>query len=393
MFNDIVNVCLDDSQLTDHPQIPPILDMADHLLSVDTFTDVRADEQVDNDPVGTVSQIVTSFLHAVVYKMGKKHDLEFLLIPCGSAHVGNKVDKFDEMDFILVWNVGEVTIQSTGHDHIYDVTYSAKHPYLLHNDLKEFLFRAVAGIIQRLRGNLKVLSVSIDGVMPHRKSPGIYMQIAWSCVRGHTHDVSIDLTPVIILPGKRLGDIWTWNIPQAKAMEYSSAFTDILNRLQDAPVALVPYKGTLVPDEDSETVTSQWRLSMNVCDWKLFRMLDEISPNIRKAYRLLKVIRNEVCPREFKSRKLQYDFIFNLDHRYFLKESQLVSSHVLESIILEEVERCPENRYWIGRVFFKETCVLFVFYREKPLQIYTYRKLSRNTSNRYIRQSYQSCVV
>ena len=95
-------------------------------------------------------------------------------------------------------------------------------------------------------------------------------------------------------------------------------------------------------------VTSQWRLSMNVCDWKLFQMLDDISPNIRKAYRLLKIIRNEVFPREFKSRKLRSSFYFLMEQKYFLKESQVVSSHVLENIVLGEVERHPAHIYWAG---------------------------------------------
>ena len=91
------------------------------------------------------------------------------------------------MDFILLWNVGDVSITPAGHDHVFEVTYSAKHPELLSYDLKQLLFRGVRDIVQRIRGSLILSSVTIDGVMPHRKSPGIYMHVSWTCFQGsHT---------------------------------------------------------------------------------------------------------------------------------------------------------------------------------------------------------------
>ena len=67
IFANVGRVCLDGPNVNESPEIPQVLDLPDHLLYVDKRSHVRANDKIGNDPVGTISQLITSFLHSIVY--------------------------------------------------------------------------------------------------------------------------------------------------------------------------------------------------------------------------------------------------------------------------------------------------------------------------------------
>ena len=83
-----------------------------------------------------------------------------------------------------------------------------------------------------------------------------------------------------------------------------STYGAIIDTLKSAPVSLIPWRGKIEPDASGRYVTTQWRVSLNVCDWKIFQLLDAKSPNVRKVYRLLKTIRDRICPSEIHLKKI-----------------------------------------------------------------------------------------
>ena len=105
--------------------------------------------------------------------------MDFTLLPCGSVHVGNKVNNFDELDFMLIWNVGVLEAKAEGQNHLFKVTHTVPNTSLREANIQEVMFRKVRGLVDRIKGSLARFHVTIDAVVPHRRSPGIYMCLSW----------------------------------------------------------------------------------------------------------------------------------------------------------------------------------------------------------------------
>ena len=368
MFANVTSICLN---MPRQPKFGPINDMPRHLLSVDKYLHIQTDSAKAADPVKAITDIIVRFVHAITIEVRKRYNLDLLLIPCGSVHIGNKVNTFDELDFILKWNIECEEDRESRSGETFKFTHPAPHPKLRKKSLNEILIDVVKDIVIGVNGSLRKFHVEIEAVEPHEKSPGIYMLLIWTCHNNHAHRIAIDLTPSILLTELQLGDVWkrSHEIMTGGGSEYDR----VLNELKQAPVSLVPMRGTIQSNPDG-TVTTKWPLSLNICDWKIFKMLDGISPNIRVVYRLLKIIRDRICPREYKRAKIQI-----LEHRreslvpksvpvpsgeqprnilqgqtldrkhitnINLKDSQIISSYILENILLSEVEKHSSSEEW-----------------------------------------------
>ena len=134
--------------------------------------------------------------------------------------------------------------------------------------------------------------VYVRTCFPYPVAPAVCTVFAWQCVAGHRHDLSVDLTPSILWDGKHLKDVVT--IPSFFSVE---PFKRIKNKVELLTPILV-----LSPTQHSAStspnlnVISNWRVSFSCTKDNIWGLLDDISTNIRRIFRYMKVVRNLLYP-------------------------------------------------------------------------------------------------
>ena len=278
----------------------------------------------------TIERLLKTFLNLLCGK-----NVIWRLKPCGSFYLGNKIEEFDEVDYLAVLQSLDIRIGQVETNLEYDVTIPMAHLHGLGLHLKEYITEALKMYLKdEIRPeNPANGKVFFRTTHPHTHGPGVCAQMAWMCPRGHTHDVGVDLSPTVQLEGLTLGDVW-----MAPAHFSKSPFFSIKQDLLDLPVYLV--SSTRTPESTNEgNVTSKWKITYNNTKPLMFSCLDRTSFNIRRVFHLIKYIK------QFLPRKLGFT-LETEDIQGSWKHGSLISSYVLYNILLQEVLLHPTPANW-----------------------------------------------
>ena len=153
---------------------------------------------------------------------------------------------------------------------------------------------------------------------------------------GHRHDLSVNLTPSIVWDGKHLKDVVT--IPSFFSVE---PFKRIKNKVELLTPILV-----LSPTQHSASISpnlnviSNWRVSFSCTKDNIWGLLDDISTNIRRVFRYMKVVRNLLYPYyvKYQPNCKKTEGVW--------QGGQLVSSWTLFNMLLQKVKQNPKSGDW-----------------------------------------------
>ena len=339
-------------------------DINSQLLAID---DILSTVERDKSTEALVT-IVSQFLTAILRLLRKDHHLNFTLLPCGSVYVGNKVGPLDEIDFILRWNIPEKHVAreqdvwrsvfayfNDGFTGVrpddYKVSYSQNPhcPHLSTYSLRDLVYKYLKQYTKELRDTFRESHVLVEACYSYHKGPAMCLKLAWDCNHGNNQTLSVDMTPMLVLSDRCVTEMFV-DIPEyhqeycmpRPELESYDLLLEIMDQLRSSSLCLVCTDGEITVGDDGD-ITSNWMTSLSLYQWQLFQILDDISPNIRKLYRLLKIIRDLVLPKVL--RVTQEGEI----NQGSFKVSSVVSSYALEHVVLHELFK-TRNQFSLAAV-------------------------------------------
>ena len=138
MFQDIDKICLErkcNSAPSNH--LSPLYD---EFQLIDKIAHVGGPLAKDN-PQKQIEKKINLFLQSIILKLKDDYQLDFTLLSCGSVHVGNKVGQFDEMDFILKWNINIHAVKLIDRKLNFEVLHDICTDEVHLMNIKEYLWR------------------------------------------------------------------------------------------------------------------------------------------------------------------------------------------------------------------------------------------------------------
>ena len=255
-------------------------------------------------------------------------EADWNLAPCGIFYMGNKIGNFDELDYWAVLESSNLDIVKSNIDPRLvriKIPGSILHQTQLHP--KVYLYESLKYYLEEAtnEGN----SCIRDHYL-HPRGPGMCLQLGLDCHTHGTHQLAIDLSPVILWKDTNLGQVW-----KPPSYMRKPPFNTIIPRIEALPVYLIPSTNTHVTEDG----VSEWKVSFNNTKQHIFTCLDSVSPNIRRVFHLTKYTK------EFLPRKLRYTEESD-DFNGSWKDGSLISSYVLYNILLQNVAVCATPLDW-----------------------------------------------
>ena len=277
--------------------------IANEFMKLDSEIYIDKDDKDVKKFGDAVFDLVTSLCDLIRYK---HNDLNFTVIPGGSFPLNVKVENLDEFDYVLDWKnkAGIAVVQKRKYSHkIFQV---------------EELLPKLLDVIKKVL--IKSAQKSLSDIQLIQQQHAVNIKFSWLCTSNQKHSVSIDL---------------------AISIKTSSTIQGYFSEF--------PLKGT--PFEDSINVNEKmyWSCSLiggygrpdtNIFSKQILETCDEISPNIRLCYRVLKFIRDYYLL--YFVRK-NFCHLGRYDLHYFKTG---VSSYSLKQALLLEVIEFPLSDHW-----------------------------------------------
>ena len=281
--------------------------VANEFLRLDHEIYIDKDDEDVRKFGDTIFNCVNSLCNSVRYTNNK---LKFAVIPCGSFPLNVKIGNLDEFDYLLVWEK--------------QIEYPENHKLL--NGVHAYEMTQLTSVILDLMREVLIKfekNENVADIKLIQKYRAINVQFSWVCSSKHRHSVSIDL---------------------AISIRTSTTVQEFFSQLN------FPLKDTLFEKSIDFYEIMCWnfefrsklfdRPDTNIFDKQVFETCDQVSPNVRLCYRVLKFIRDYFFPSRVK---IATNDLTLRDVSYTTNN---FSYYLLKQVLFQEVIHFPLCKHW-----------------------------------------------
>ena len=237
----------------------------------------------------------------------RDNDIKCTVFPAGSFPQNVKIETLDEFDFVFVL---ESESESPNIDDWVEL--------LLFGDTRS-LAKEIGRVLRKCVNENDFVETNLL-----QKDHCVNLIISWICPHKHNHSLSVDI---------------------AISVKTSTKLQDFFRKV-NFPLTGTPFENS-IDKNDNVYWNSELngdipngRIDTNIFDKQLFDKCDDISPNIKLCFRLVKFICAHTFPYNYKGKKCQFK---KEEVRYHKPE---YSSFILKQLLYKEVNKFPSREHW-----------------------------------------------
>ena len=146
-----------------------------------------------NHVLSGIEKLMSTFLSLLRRRDGGQWALQ----TCGSYHNGNKVGKFNEIDFVAVLTdfAGDIFPATDESNHtIFKVSMPASQQHFMRVPIKQYLHLSLTHYLgERCRRPINPAcgQVYARTCFPYNNGPGVCTELAWHCQNNHSHYIGV----------------------------------------------------------------------------------------------------------------------------------------------------------------------------------------------------------
>ena len=285
--------------------------VANDFILLDNEIKIDKDDEGVSQFSHTIFNFVDSLANLVVSchrYLQRPNDIKCTVFPAGSFPQNVKIETLDEFDFVLVLeseskspNIFEglelIHLEKTYSTMTYDI---------------ERLLRKCANKYLIVETNLL------------QKDHCVNLIISWMCPIKHKHSLSLDI---------------------AISLKTTTKVRDFFRKF-DFPLKGTPFEKSIDRNDNMywnchlSEGAGHGRIDTNIFDKQLFDKCDDISPNIKRCFRLIKFISAHTFPFNYKETKCQ------IKKEEVNCHKPVYSSFTQKQLLYKEVNKYPSSEHW-----------------------------------------------